>query len=231
MPSINGDEISIQFLRTSYCCGLSTTSKRMIYLLEDLDTLTPFQKKTLINRYITLTEEYYQRSFLFAIVFHGGRTIVTVGSLMVPALLSIQNTSVAGPQVGIAVYWLTWGLSLLVTMFNGILTLFKIDKKYYFLHSVLEHLNSEIWQYIHLTGNYDTHTIIPTHQNKFSHFCDAMEKLKLKQVEEEYYKVTSPTPKKKSELTSDTTISSATAPLLDTASTVDGADQEDTPKK
>jgi len=198
----------------------------MVYMLQDLDTLSSFQKKTLMNRYISLTEEFTKRCFFFAVIFHGGRTIVTVGSLMVPALLSIQNTSVGGPQIGIAVYWLTWGLSLLVTIFNGILTLFKIDKKYYFLHSVLEHLQSEMWQYIHLTGTYDNHISMPTHQNQFNHFCEIMEKLKLKQVEEEYYKVSEVTPKKKT-----TDGNSATVPLLDTVSTVDGADQEDSQKK
>lgn len=194
--SQTGGEKSVQFLRSSYCCGLSTTSKRMICLLEELDTLSSFQKQSLINRYITLTEEYQYRSAFFAFIFHGGRTIVTVGSLMVPALLSIQNTTAGGTDITISVYWTTWILSLLVTICNGVLTLFKIDKKYYFLHSVLEHLQSEMWQYIYLTGNYTTPTLIPTHQNQYAQLCSNMEKLKIKQVEEEYYKVSEPHKKK-----------------------------------
>jgi hypothetical protein len=191
----------------------------MICLLEELDTLTPFQKHSLINRYITLTEEYQYRSVFFAFVFHGGRTIVTVGSLMVPALLSIQNTTAGGPDVAISVYWTTWILSLLVTICNGVLTLFKIDKKYYFLHSVLEHLQSELWQYIHLTGNYTS--ILSTHQNQYSSLCKAIEKLKIKQVEEEYYKV-SDSPKKKEE-------KSDTVPLLQDV-LVDEGDKASTPQ-
>jgi hypothetical protein len=86
-------------------------------------------------------------------------------------------------------------LSLLVTTCNGILTLFKIDKKYYFLHTTLEQLHSETWQYISLTGKYNgyyTKGRVPTHSNQVVFFCHNMEKIKLKQVEEEYFKLTEP---------------------------------------
>jgi len=184
MATNEHDNTSLQFLSGS--CGLSNNSKRMLILLDSLEGLTNFQKETLKNRYITLTEDFSGRSQFFSVIFHGGRSIVTVGSLIVPALLSIQNNSYS-PQTTLAIYWTTWVLSLLVTICNGVLTLFKIDKKYYFLHSVLEHLQSEIWQYIYLTGKYEGR--ISSHQNQYGHFCSVMEKLKIKQVQEEYYKV------------------------------------------
>ncbi len=173
---------------------LGSASVRMMYLLEDLDGLTRFQKITLINRYITITEEFQARSIAYSWLFTVGRFIVTVGSLIVPALLSIQyTTGTTGPNgVELEIYWTTWVLSLLVTTFNGILTLFKIDKKYYFLNTVLEQLQSEMWQYIHLTGRYNGKYISgqhPTHENQFVFFCSNMEKIKLKQVEEEYFKL------------------------------------------
>lgn len=173
---------------------LGANSVRMMYLLEDLDGLSRFQKITLINRYITITEEFQARSIAYSWLFTVGRFIVTVGSLIVPALLSIQyTTGTNGPQgIELEIYWTTWVLSLLVTTFNGILTLFKIDKKYYFLNTVLEQLQSEMWQYIHLTGRYSGKYIgsqQATHENQFVFFCNNMEKIKLKQVEEEYFKL------------------------------------------
>lgn len=183
-------QIAVQILQTGCCgCGsLSKSSKRMLHLFQDLDGLTPYQKNTLINRYISLVEDFGQRTSYYTIVFHTGRTIVTVGSLIVPALLSIQYTGDLSYQI----YWLTWFISLLVTTFNGVLTLFKIDKKYYFLHTTLEQLKSEAWQYIHLSGKYSGHYtkgVLATHQNQYVFFCHNMEKIKLKQVEEEYYKL------------------------------------------
>ncbi len=95
------------------------------------------------------------------------------------------------------IYWVTWGISLLVTISNGILTLFKIDKKYYFLHTTYEQLQSEGWQFLELTGRYsgilNRHKRIPTHANQFLYFCYAIEKIKMKQVEEEYFKLSEPT--------------------------------------
>jgi hypothetical protein len=80
----------------------------------------------------------------------------------------------------------------LVTTCNGILTLFKVDKKYFFLHTTLEQLKSEAWQYIHLSGKYGKvqNGIAPTHANQYVLFAHSLEKIKLKQIEEEYFKLT-----------------------------------------
>lgn len=121
-------------------------------------------------------------------MFHASRIIITVGSLIVPALLSIQGTSTVNPTI----YWGTWTVSLLVTICNALLALFKFDKRYYYLHTVLEKLISEGWQYIELTGKYsgyNTPGVTPTHENQFMYFCHAVEKIRMKQVEEEYYKL------------------------------------------
>ena len=173
----------------------------MIYLIDDLQDITPFQKHALINRYTGLTETLRRRTQIYAAIFHIGRTIVTVGSLIVPALLSIQYTNTGGSTNSSAnpsnmpylVYWTTWIISLLVTTCNGILTLFKVDKKYFFLHTTLEQIKSEAWQYIHLSGKYGgfySNGLVPTHENQYVYFCHNIEKIKLRQVEEEYYKLT-----------------------------------------
>jgi len=133
---------------------------------------------------------------MLSILFHSTRTIVTVGSLIVPALLSIQYTDASpGASVGsmsYQIYWVTWVISLLVTTCNGIQSIFKIEKKYYFLHTVMEQLRSEGWQYLELSGRYSgfyTPNERPTHENQFIFFCASVEKIKMRQVEEEYWKV------------------------------------------
>jgi len=126
-----------------------------------------------------------------------GHFIITVGSLIVPALLSVQYTNsndsaLVTTDFQMRIYWSTWFLSLLVTTTNGILILFKVDKKYYSLLTTLERLRSEGWQYLELTGRYSgvlTHYVEPpTHQNQYKFFTHYVEKMKLKQVEDEYYK-------------------------------------------
>ena len=187
---------AIQSLKNSRFCCLSSSASRMIMIFQDIPGLTQFQKNSILNRYVTLTENFKRRALLYSVIFHIGRTIVTVGSLIVPALLSIQYMD-SGPvsvqSMSYQIYWITWCISLLVTTCNGVLTLFKVDKKYYFLHTTLEHFKSEMWQYIHLSGKYGGHYLkkgmIATHENQYVYFCHNIEKIKLKQVEEEYYKL------------------------------------------
>ena len=173
-------------------------------LLQDLEGLTPAQKSRIINRYVEITEELHKRKLFYAFTFHIGRVIVTVGSLIVPALLSIlytdTSTSNTPESFSYNIYWATWVISLMVTIFNGILTLFKIDKKYYFLHTTVEQFQSEVWQYIHLTGKYAgyyTKGKPITHNSQYMFFCHAIEKIKLRQVEEEYFKLSDSTAKDK----------------------------------
>jgi hypothetical protein len=89
-------------------------------------------------------------------------------------------------------YWLVWNLSLFVTISNGVMALLKVDKKYFVLNTTYQHLLSEGWQFIHLSGKYSgfyTPSATPTHQNQFIYFCNMVEKIRMKQVEEEYYKI------------------------------------------
>jgi hypothetical protein len=162
--------------------------------------LSALYRSILIKRYIPMIRGLEKRCYRIAIFFHIGRLIVTVGSLIVPALLSIQYTS-TGDQtsnymnpndMAYRIFWTAWVLSLLVTTSNGILGLFKMDKKYYFLHTNLEQLRSEGWQYLQLSGRFSgfyTPGIKPTHENQFIYFCNSVEKIKMKQVQEEYYKL------------------------------------------
>jgi len=148
------------------------------------------KKQILIERYSSLVNELKERTHNLTVVFHAARVVVTVGSLIVPALLSIQSPTAGSTNVPI--YWSTWTISLLVTMCNGLLTLFKVDKQYYYLHTVRELLISDGWQYIELTGKYSgfhTPNVPPTHENQFVYFCHSVEKIRMRQIQDEYYKV------------------------------------------
>lgn len=163
-------------------------------LLMELSDLNDIQRKILVVRYCGVIQYYRQRVKLVAILFNIMRFVVTVGSLLVPALLSIQSPgSDSATMSSAGIYWSTWAVSLAVTMSNGILALFKIDKKYYSLNTVLEQLKSEGWQYLQLSGRYSgffgDHIHKPTHKNQFVYFCNSVEKIVMHQVEDEFYKV------------------------------------------
>jgi hypothetical protein len=158
-------------------------------------TLTPTQKEVLTHRYLRLLDSMEMRAFRISILFNTSRIIVTVGSLIVPALLSIQYSQGTSSPEGISlqIYWGAWIISLFVTICNGLLTLFKLDKRYYYLHTVLEQLISEGWQYVELSGRFSgfyTPNVKATHENQFIFFCHIVEKIRMRQVQEEYFKLT-----------------------------------------
>lgn len=170
------------------CCRESKDRYGFSLVLHSLD-LTDVEKEIIQTRYLSMLENFQKRARQYASLFFVGHFIITVGSLFVPALLSIQNSSYATShsEFGSQIYWLTFALSLLVTMCNGMITLFKVDKKYYFLNTTMERLRSEGWQYVGLTGRYSGPG--STHQNQFLTFTHHIEKIKMKQVDEEYHKM------------------------------------------
>lgn len=156
----------------------------------------PSEKKLILKkRFVRLVTNEKQRSLRITFLYYLGHTIVSVGSLIVPALLSIQYTSTTSIQstnsesFSYMIYWTTWFISLLVTTFNALLTLFKIDKKYLYLNTNKELLASEGWQYLQLSGRYSgffTPMSPPTHENQFVFFCHRIEKIRLHEIEDEY---------------------------------------------
>lgn len=166
------------------------TTEQIMKLICSLKDITPIQRGTLMMRYKTVERTIKSRAHRYGFFFHVGRFTVTVGSLLVPALISIENTNFMSRDY---VYWFAWTISLLVSICNGLISLIKIDKKYYFLYCVLEMLHSETWQYLALSGRYSDGChgyVTATHQNQYVYFFHALERIKVKQVEEEYYKLT-----------------------------------------
>lgn len=149
--------------------------------------LDELQKDSLQKRYKFLLQGYKGRAHRYNYAYHGLRITVTIGSLIVPALLSVQNTGPLSEQI----YWFVWVLSLLVTISNGISTLLKVDKKYFTLNTTYQLLLSEGWQFIELSGRFSgfyTPGQDATHINQYKFFCHFLEKVRMKQVEDEYYK-------------------------------------------
>jgi hypothetical protein len=160
--------------------------------VDDLDTmfdslgdLTLQQRAAIKERYRFLMAEYSWRCRFYTVLFYVLRTTMTVGSLAVPAMLSLNNLE---DQAAKGLYWGTWGLSLAVTTANGLLTLFKLDKRFFMLHAVAEKLRSETWQYLTLSGRYSGHYggLRPTHRNQYVYYTYKIEKIRMQHINDEY---------------------------------------------
>jgi len=168
------------------CKQKKTPEQALFDIFESLN-IEQYKKTVLQVRYLSVLRNFHSRAVRLGYFFYISRMIVTVGSILVPAFLSIQQST---EQTNI--YWATWIISLSVTISNGFMTLFKLDKKYFFINTTLEMLHSEGWQYVGLSGRYSgkDSIIAPTHESQFLIFFHMAEKIKMRQVEEEYWKFT-----------------------------------------
>jgi hypothetical protein len=132
-----------------------------------------------------LVKTYQDRLTYIDFIYHFSRGFVSLGGVLVPALLSIQSPT-SGNQSSL--YWTTWSLSLSVTILHNFTSIFRFDKKYYGLHKTIEQLITEGWQYIELSGRYSGHHghQTPTHENQYVYFVNSVERIRLQQVDEEY---------------------------------------------
>jgi hypothetical protein len=170
-------------------------------VIQNMD-ISETNKIILKERFINLLKETKRRAERVSIAYHIGHGVVTVGSLLVPAMLSIQysgsdskNPTSEQQLFALEIYWTTWVVSLLVTIFNGIVTLFKIDKKFLYLNTNIERLTSEGWQYAQLSGRYSgyhTPGVSPSHTNQFIFFCHKIEKIRMQQIDDEFHPIQEP---------------------------------------
>mgnify|MGYP001368684411 CR=1 FL=1 len=114
------------------------------------------------------------------------RFIVTTGSILLPAILSIgqMDPNKLPKNFNQITYWSSWSISLLVTISNGFLQLFSLDKNYFNYSIVVEQLKTEGWQYLGLSGKYEDHEFHD--KESYKDFCKAVENIKRKQVENEF---------------------------------------------
>jgi hypothetical protein len=154
------------------------------------------KKLILKGRFLYLIKKYTYSKFYYTVFYDMGRLIVTVGSISIPALLSTETYIDRSTS-----FWLVWSISLLVSLVNGYITLFKLDKKYFSNITIIEKLACEFWQYVSLCGKYSGSYghLIPTHENQFIFFANNIERIQIKNIEEIYIKLLDTTTSKQQE--------------------------------
>jgi hypothetical protein len=154
-------------------------------MFDALNDLTLNQRAFVKARYRFLLAEYRRRCRLYSVLFYAFRITMTVGSLAVPAMLSLKTNGPTGEDI---LYWFTWGMSLAVTTANGLLTLFKLDKRFFMIHAVAERLRTETWQFLTLSGRYSGRYggVRPSHTNQYVLYCSQIEKIRMNHIEDEY---------------------------------------------
>tara|TARA_B100000900_G_scaffold410624_1_gene428765 strand:+ start:2483 stop:3340 length:858 start_codon:yes stop_codon:yes gene_type:complete len=137
------------------------------------------------SRFLSEVVEYERRKLKTKKYYNIFRFIVTTGSILLPAILSLgqMDPSKLPKNFDQITYWSSWTISLMVTASNGFLQLFSLDKNYFEYALTTEQLKTEGWQYFQLSGKYEDDE---SHKAAYKAFSKSIENIKRKQVEKEY---------------------------------------------
>jgi hypothetical protein len=149
----------------------------------ELDSET--DRSILKSRFLSEVVQYEKRKVHTKKYYDRFRFVVTVGSILLPAILSLgqMDPTKLPKNFDQIIYWASWTISLSVTASNGFLQLFSLDKNYFEYALTTEQLKTEGWQYFQLAGKYEDDE---THQEAYKEFSKSIENIKRKQVEKEY---------------------------------------------
>jgi hypothetical protein len=148
-------------------------------------------KMVVQNRYIKMISHMEVATKFVTFTYSTLSLFITVGSILVPALLSVDKrpfTANGEPSANEQsrhendVFWATWGISLIVSLSNGIIKLFSYDKTYVIRHLRFNELKREGWLFFTLAGPYRD----STHKDAVKLFIQMIEVIKSNQIREEY---------------------------------------------
>ena len=171
--------MSLEFQRSSYYDRVNDIINKLV--LKN----SPSDNEIIRNRFLYEVTQYEHKRDNVQKYYNGLRFVMTIGSILLPAILSIGQMDPAKlpKNFDTITYWASWSLSLTITACNGFLQLFSLDKNYLGYSLVVEQLKTEGWQYFQLSGKYEN---AKTHEQSFKQFCKSIESIKRKQIEQEY---------------------------------------------
>lgn len=173
-----------------YKTGLRSKYKNLTQDIIERIELNEFNKLILKQRYVHLMEQLDTKRTSTTFWYSFFTLMITLGSILVPALISIEDKPLAYPEkttttitelngsiisnisVGDisqtntledyldkqshALFWLTFCISLLVTICNAVIKLYSLDKIYIIRNLKYDELRREGWFFYTLTGDYKT---------------------------------------------------------------------------
>ena len=162
-----------------------TYKDQVLEIIDTLELETDTDKSILKSRFLGEVLNYEKRKNDVKKYYNAFRFIVTTGSILLPAILSVGQMDPAKlPKNFDAIsYWAAWTISLMVTASNGFLQLFSLDKNYFEFALTTEQLKTEGWQFFQLSGKYED---CESHKEAYKPFNKSVENIKRKQVEKEY---------------------------------------------
>ena len=153
-------------------------SQRVEKVIDTLNLPTEANKELLKLRFLDEVKFYEQKRDSTRKYYNIFRFIVTTGSILLPAILSIgqMDPNKLPKNFDQITYWSSWSISLMVTISNGFLQLFSLDKNYFNYSLTVEQLKTEGWQFFGLSGKYEDYK--KHDMESYKNFCKNIETIK-----------------------------------------------------
>lgn len=131
-------------------------------------------KLHLRQRYIHMVKKYRRLRKSWQRFYWTSKVTVTLGSIIVPALITLDDEFEDRSVRSQAIYYVVFGISLIVSMTNGLQELFAVTKRFFTLATTEEALIQEGWSFLSLSGKYK---VFEAHSDAFKAFANRIEKL------------------------------------------------------
>lgn len=177
--------------RISWCIGRTFfTEEFQAYINAHSNEISEEERVYMKVRYLRTLAKLDESTKRCGFWYTSLGSVVTVGSLIVPALISVQDRPVQSDadtedkaQHENNVYWTVWGISLAVTASNAIIKMLQLDKTYITRNIRLNQLKSEGTKYLACSGAYAD---CATRDERFRLFTENVERIKAEQTLEEF---------------------------------------------
>ena len=160
--------------------GAKFTS-RFADALEMVD-LSAFRKVILMDRFLSVLARLERRARRYRRYNSVGSMVVSLGSLLTPAFLSIKAESDETKNI---IFYVTWSTALATALASSLMQLFQITKRFILFQKTLERLQAEGFLYFELAGSYRTDES-EGHSRMFTVFCANVEAIHAIEVASEF---------------------------------------------
>jgi hypothetical protein len=141
------------------------------------------EKLQLWEYYVKMVEQYDEEARRAGWWLTHLQFLRTTFNIVLPAILALQNLG----SLSAIIMWLTWGLSLIVSLSTGYIDLFRLQSRYEMLRRSSEYLKIEGWQFFGLIGRYSSYKDNPNqHQAALHLFLYRIAKIKKRILDMEF---------------------------------------------
>lgn len=126
------------------------------------------------QRYLNLFSKYDTKYKKSRFTNNTARIIVTIGALLIPALLSVDDEIKERSQASQIIYYTTFSISLIVSLVNALAELMQVSKRFYANATTHQILQQEGWSFLLLRGPYKHYV---NHRQCWQRFLYRVEKI------------------------------------------------------